>query len=341
MTYDYIGRTGLRVSSLCMGTMTFGSFSTKQEAFEILDYVYDRGINFYDSAEIYPVPPSRHYMGLTEEIFGDWMKAKPRESIILATKIAGASNGWFIPPNRFGLTAIDSFHIKKAIEGSLARLKTDYIDLYQVHWPDQLVPIEESLKAFDALIQEGKVRYIGTSNDTSYGLTKANITAKYEKLCRFESIQNNFSLLERKFLDEIKEVCEKEKISLLPYSPLAGGVLSGKYLSPTDYPKDSRFASYLSSTNPSIRKYGEKFVNEKSIEATKLYEKIAKKYDVSPITLAISWSLHFDFVPSTIIGATSVSQLEDSFKAIEFKLNDEVLKELNDVHNKIPNALIW
>ncbi len=141
MKFKYIGKTGLRVSDICLGTMTFGTTTSKEEAFEILDRAYDRGINFYDTAEIYPVPPTANLGGLTEEIVGKWLKTKPRESVILATKVAGAASGWFVPPTRHGLTAIDSFHIKKAIEGSLKRLQTDYIDLYQMHWPDTVVPI--------------------------------------------------------------------------------------------------------------------------------------------------------------------------------------------------------
>jgi aryl-alcohol dehydrogenase-like predicted oxidoreductase len=164
MNYRYIGRTGLRVSPICLGTMTFGTQADKKEAFKIMDKAYDRGINFFDTAELYPVPPKSSYAGLTEQWVGEWLQTKPRDAIILATKVAGAANGWFVPPIRNGLTAIDSFHIKRAIEGSLQRLQTDYIDLYQMHWPDTVIPIEESLKAFDELVREGKVRYIGTSN---------------------------------------------------------------------------------------------------------------------------------------------------------------------------------
>ena len=340
MKYRYIGKSGLRVSPICMGTMTFGSYSNKQEAFEILDYVYDKGINFYDTAEIYPIPPSHKYMGLTEEILGDWMQTKPRDSLIIASKVAGAANGWFVTPSRHGLTAIDSFHIKTAIEGSLKRLKTEYLDLYQVHWPDQLVPIEESLRAFEDLRREGKIRYIGTSNDTAYGLTNASIQAKYNKYQRFESIQNNFSLLEQSFFDSIQEVCEKEKISLLPYSPLAGGVLSGKYKSTTSYPHNARYKSYLQSNNKAIRKFGIKFVNENSLSATKKYIEVAKKYDISPITLSIAWTLQFDFVASSIIGATSVNQLDDALLAMDVKLSDEIMHDCDKVYKSFKQFIL-
>ena len=215
MKYRYIGRTGLRVSPICLGTMTFGTQTDKKESFHIMDKAFEAGVNFFDTAELYPVPPKADFAGLTEEIVGEWLQNKPRESLILATKVAGAASGWFVPPVRHGLTAIDRFHIERAIEGSLKRLKTDYIDLYQMHWSDTIVPVEESLEAFYRLVQSGKVRYIGTSNDTAYGTTKALMTSQHKGFTRFESIQNNFSLLNRRFLDELATVCQKEQISLL------------------------------------------------------------------------------------------------------------------------------
>ena len=202
MTYRYIGRSGLRVSPIAMGTMTFGTQCDEKTAYEIMDKAYDAGVNLFDTAELYPVPPKAELTGLTETIVGRWLKTKPRESVILATKVAGAASGWFVPPIRHGLTAIDRFHIERAVEGSLRRLGTDYIDLYQMHWPDTVVPVEESLEAFDRLVRSGKVRYIGTSNDTAYGTAKALTVSKYEGFARFQSIQNNFSLLNRRFLDE-------------------------------------------------------------------------------------------------------------------------------------------
>ena len=221
MEYRYVGRSGLRVTPVCMGTMSFGTWSDKAESFRILDKSFDRGINFFDTAEAYPVPPTAELAGLTEEIFGEWLQAKPRDAVIVATKVAGAAGGWFVPPIRHGLTAVDRHHIERAFEGSLRRMGIDYIDLYQVHWPDPIVPMEETMAALDRLVESGKVRYLGTSNETSYGLTKSNMIAEYEGLARFESIQNNFSLLHRRFLDELAQVCRNEKVSLLPYSPMA------------------------------------------------------------------------------------------------------------------------
>ncbi len=334
MEFRYIGKSGLRVSSICMGTMTFGSSTDEKEAFKILDMAYDRGINFYDTAELYPVSPKKETIGLTEAILAKWLKTKPRDSIILATKIAGAASGWFVPPVRHGLTAIDSFHIKRAIEGSLKRLQVDYIDLYQMHWPDTIVPIVESLKAFDALVKEGKVRYIGTSNDSAYGLTKANEISKNRNLARFESIQNNFSLLNPRFHDELANVCRRENISLLPYSPMAGGVLSGKYNKEFVDP-DVRFAVYLKDKNKRVQAMAHRFVNNKTLEATAKYMSLANDYGVSPLTLAVAYSKHFDFVASTIIGARKSEQLEDSFKAFDFKITPEILTKIEDIQKEI------
>lgn len=334
MDFRYIGKSGLRVSSICMGTMTFGSSTSKDEAFRIMDKAYDRGINFFDTAELYPVPPKANTAGITEDWVGDWLQTKDRDSIILATKVAGAASGWFVPPIRHGLTAIDSFHIKKAVEGSLKKLKTDYIDLYQMHWPDAVVPIEESMKAFDELIKEGKVRYLGTSNDSAYGLTKANEVSKYNNLARFESIQNNFSLLNPRFHDELANVCEKENISLLPYSPIAGGVLSGKYNNGL-YPENCRFTSYITNKNPRVQAMAHRFVNDKTIEATKRYMVLAKEYGISPVTLAVAYSKHFDFVASTIIGARELGQLDESLAAFDFKIDDELMKKIEEIQKDI------
>jgi len=334
MQYRYIGKTGLRVTPICLGTMSFGSWSDEAEAFRIMDKAYERGINFFDTAELYPVPPDAKYAGVTESIVGKWLKDKPRESIILASKVAGAANGWFVPPIRYGYTAIDKFHIKRAIEGSLKRLQTDYIDLYQMHWPDSVVPIEESLKAFDELIKEGKVRYIGTSNDTAYGLTKANESSKRLGIARFESIQNNFSLNNPRFLDELSNVCTRESISLLAYSPIAGGVLSGKYNGEL-YPKNARYSDYVSSKSSRLNSQAARFVNEKTLAATAKYLKIAQKLGISPVTLAVAYSKQFDFVASTIIGARDAQQLDESFAALDIRLSDETMSEIKAVQQEI------
>ncbi|MDP3302174.1 MAG: aldo/keto reductase [Sulfuricurvum sp.] len=333
MEYRYIGRTGLRVSPICMGTMTFGSQCDEKAAFAIMDKAYDYGVNFLDTAELYPVPPSANLAGLTEEMVGRWLKTKPRESVILATKVAGAASGWFVPPIRHGYTACDRFHIERAIEGSLKRLGTDYIDLYQMHWPDAIVPIEETLRAMDLLVQSGKVRYIGTSNDTARGTMKSLMVSKYEKLSRFESIQNNFSLLNRRDLTEIGALCREEKISLLPYSPLGGGVLSGKYNQATS--SQGRFSDYINSSNKRQRLMAARFLNDKTLASTQEYLRISAIHGLNPVTMAIAWSKQFDFVASTIIGATTSEQLDASLAAMDVTLNAEILKDLDAVHAKI------
>ncbi len=334
MQYRYIGKSGLRVTPICLGTMTFGSFSDKKESFKIMDKAYERGINFFDTAELYPVPPSSHYAGLTEEIVGEWMQDKPRDSLIIASKVAGAANGWFVPPIRHGLTAVDRFHITKALEATLKRLKTDYIDLYQVHWPDMSVPIEESLFVLDEFIKAGKIRYIGTSNDSAYGLTKANEVSKFKNMTRFQSIQNNFSMLNRRFLDELGNVCKKEDISLLPYSPLAGGVLTGKY-NQKILPVGARFTKYLNDPNPRMQVQAKRFVNPKTLSSVEKYLEIAKDYDVNLTTLAIAWSMHFDFIASTIIGASKAEQLDVIFDAFNYKISGELMQKLDEVHQEI------
>lgn len=333
MKHRYIGQSGLRVSPICLGTMTFGHQSSKETAFSLLDMAYDRGVNFFDTAEIYPVPPQAETVGITEEIVGEWLRTKPRQSIILATKVTGAASGWFIPPVRHGLTAVDAFHIEMAIEDSLRRLQTDYIDLYQMHWPDTIVPREESMKAFDSLVSKGKVRYLGTSNDSAYGTTKSNMISRYEGYARFESIQNNFSLLNRRFLDEMAEMCRRESISLLPYSPMAGGVLSGKYNRDRNTP--GRFTKYAQSKEPRVQAMANRFLNEKTLRSTEKYMAIASSINVAPATLAIAWSKQFDFVASTIVGANSKEQLEESLAAMELELDNEVLTECDKVHAEI------
>ncbi|MFQ6759657.1 MAG: aldo/keto reductase [Deltaproteobacteria bacterium] len=334
MQYNYIGKSGLRVSNICMGTMTFGKKCDKKISFEILEKAYANGVNFYDTAEVYPVPPTAETYGITEEIFGEWLAGKPRDAIIVATKVAGAANGWFVPPVRHGLTAIDAFHITTAVEGSLRRLKTDYLDLYQVHWPDTVVPIEESLEALDQLVRSGKVRYIGTSNENAYGLTKALETSRYRGFKRFESIQNNFSMLNRRFLDEIAIVCKKEQVGLLPFSPLAGGVLSGKYKSDRHW-DGFRFGDYLNNPDPRMQAQAGRFAGDRSIAAAQKYAAIAIKHGLAPATMAAAWTLSFDFVPSTIVGATHPSQLDDTLRASETVLSQELLKECDSVNQEI------
>ncbi len=329
-----LGKTGIVVSEICMGTMTFGSSCDEGEAFRILDRAYDAGIDFYDTAEIYPVPPQKSWVHRTEEIFGKWLKTKPRDGIILATKVAGPGHGWFSPPLREGKTSLDRYHIKKAIEGSLRRLGIETIDLYQTHWPDHDMPYDETIEVLTELKEEGKIRYAGCSNETSFGLMKSLWTSDKYNLTRYESIQNNFSILNRRFEDELAQVCRKEGVSLLPYSPLAGGVLTGKYNGPNP-PEGARFVKYMKDGERQKR-MSNRFLNDDTIASTAELINVAKEAGMSVTVMSVAWSKQHDYVASTIIGANTVAQLEESLKAVDVTLNEDTLNQINQVSKKIP-----
>lgn len=329
-----LGRTGLVVSEICLGTMTFGNQADERTSRAILDCAFDAGVDFFDTAEVYPVPPDSKYAGRSEEIVGRWMQDKPRDAIFIATKVAGPAGGWFVAPVRENRTALDRHHIARAVESSLERLRTDYIDLYQTHWPDRGVPVEETLEALTRLIQQGKIRYAGCSNETAYGLTKSLWVAQQHGLRRYETIQNNFSLLNRRFEDELAEVCRQEKVSLLSYSPLAGGVLSGKYQNGAR-PPGARFSLYAEG-NPRMQAMTRRFVNDRTLAATGRLLAIAREAALPASTLAIAWTLSHDFVGSTIIGATAVEQLRDTLAAADVTLSPDVLKACDAVSKEFP-----
>jgi aryl-alcohol dehydrogenase-like predicted oxidoreductase len=312
-----------------MGTMTFGTGADEQTSIEILDRSFDAGIDFYDTAENYPVPPDPKYAGLTEEIVGRWMKTKPRDALIIATKVSGPSHGWIKAAVRQGKTSLDRHNIVLAVEASLKRLQTDYIDLYQTHWPDHGTPYDEILYAMDELVRAGKVRIIGCSNETSWGLTKSLMVADSLGTARYETIQNNFSLNNRRFEDELAQVCRQEQVSLIPYSPLAGGVLSGKYNNGAR-PAGARFTRYLE-VGERQAVMARRFVNDKSLASTEAFMAIAEKAGLAPVTLATAWSKQHEFVASTIVGVTRDDQLDDIFAAADVILSDEVLKEVDKV----------
>jgi aryl-alcohol dehydrogenase-like predicted oxidoreductase len=328
-----LGTTGLNVSEICLGTMTFGAQADEAQSFAILDRAFDAGIDFLDVAEVYPVPPKAEYAGTSEQIVGKWLKGRARDAVVIATKVAGPGGGWFVPPVRAGRTSLDPHHIERAVEGSLKRLGTDYIDLYQTHWPDPEVPIEVTLEGLSRVVRAGKVRYIGASNETAYGLTRALYSAAHKGLPKYETIQNNFSLLNRRFEDELANVCRREKVSLIPYSPIAGGVLSGKYAG-GQWPEGARFSNYRKDT-----KRGEtmtkRFVNDKTLETTARIAKLAAELELSPVTFAVAWTLTRDFVASSIIGATRVEQLEPILKAAEVKLSQDALDAVDKITREI------
>lgn len=334
MGHRRLGSSAIYVSDICMGTMTFGNQTDEAETFRILDACFERGINFYDTAEGYPVPPSRDYVGRTEEFFGRWLKTKPRDAIILATKVSGASHTWFRSPCREGMTVIDRHNIIKAIDGSLKRLQTDYVDLYQTHWPDHDAPYEEVMETLDELVRMGKVRVVGCSNETSWGVMKSLAVSEKLGTVRHQTIQNNFSLNNRRFADELAQVCRKEGLSLLPYSPLAGGVLSGKYQN-GQFPEGARFSLYQQA-NERQRVMSQRFVNDRALAATARVLEIAEQAGLHPVTLATAWSKQHDYVASTIVGVTSLDQCAPIFDAMDLVLSDEVMTALYQLGKDIP-----
>jgi aryl-alcohol dehydrogenase-like predicted oxidoreductase len=313
--------------------MTFGNQADERTSHAILERAYDAGVDFFDIAEVYPVPPHVKYVGRSEEIVGTWMASKPRDALFIATKVAGPGFGWFLAPVRESKTALDRHHITRAVDASLGRLGTDYLDLYQTHWPDRGVPIEETLEALTRLIEAGKIRAGGCSNETAYGLTKSLWVSGTRGLARYETIQNNFSLLNRRFEDELAEVCRREQVSLLPYSPIAGGVLSGKYLDGAR-PAGARFTMY-GEGNPRSQAMTRRFVNAKTLESVARFQAIAKEAGMAVTTLAVAWTLTHDFVGSTIIGATTPQQLGDSLAAAEVTLSDDVRNACRQVTRDI------
>jgi len=333
MNRNRLGKSSIVVSDICMGTMTFGTGADEKTAFEILDRSFDAGIDFFDTAENYPVPPDREYAGRTEEIVGRWMKTKPRDALIIATKVSGPSHGWIQAAVREGKTALDRHNIVRAVEASLQKLQTDYVDLYQTHWPDHGTPYEEILAALDDLVQSGKVRIIGCSNETTWGLTKSLMVSEMHGLARYETIQNNFSLNNRRFEDELAQACRQEQVSLIPYSPLGGGVLSGKY-NDGARPEGARFTRYLEMGGRQAA-MAMRFANDRALASTAAFMKIADEAGMSPVTMATAWSKQHDFVASTIVGATRTEQLDDIFAAAEATLSAEVLAKIDEVSKEI------
>ncbi|MEW4467647.1 aldo/keto reductase [Parasphingorhabdus sp. JC815] len=333
MKHRRLGRSPIYVSDICMGTMTFGSMADEAMSRKILDMSLDAGINFFDTAENYPVPPKPEWAGETENILGRWMKNKDRDSLIIATKVSGPSHGWIASAQRAGMTALDRHNIVRALDNSLKRLGTDYIDLYQTHWPDHGTAYDETMEVLDEEMRKGKIRAIGCSNETSWGLMKSLEASDRLGVARYCTIQNNFSMNNRRFEDELAQVCRHEDVSLLPYSPLAGGVLSGKY-NDGAVPEGARFSAYLKMTGRQSD-MAKRFINEKTEASTKRFMAIAKDADIAPVTLATAWSKQHKFVASTIVGATHTDQLADIFAAADLVLSDDVMKAVDTVTKEI------
>ena len=338
MNYKKLGNTSLKVSTICLGTMTWGKQNTMEEGFEQMDYALEKGVNFFDAAEMYPSPCDKETYGDTEKIIGEWFtKKKNRSKIILASKISGPGMSYI----RGGDLQFSEKNISTAIENSLKRLKTDYIDLYQLHWPERKTnffgklgyehkddnenwnDFEQILITLEKFIKQGKIRYIGLSNETSWGLSKFLEISKIKKLPKMMSVQNAYSLLTRTYEIGLAEISIREKSGLLAYSPLAGGFLSGKYRN-SNLPEKSRqklFGKYYTRyTKPHVSNIIEKYFN------------ISKKYNLNFAQMSIKFCEIQKFITSTIIGATTMEQLKTNIESVNVVLNKEVIKEINDVH---------
>ena len=343
MKYRKLGNTNLDVSLICLGTMTYGEQNTETEGFEQMDYAVEKGINFFDTAELYAIPPKQKTYGKTEEIIGNWFqKRKNRKKIILATKIAGPGLKWI----RGGGSQYSSKSIEEALNDSLKRLKTDYIDLYQLHWPERNTnyfgdldyehntnekkwnSFDSILNVFKKLIDQGKIRYIGLSNETPWGFSKFLQIANEKKLPRVVSVQNPYNLVNRSYEVGMSEISIRENAGLLAYSPLAAGYLTGKYRN-KQMPKNSRMDLFYENYP--------RYHNERTYNAVDEYFKIAKKNTVSLTQLSQAFVNSRDFVTSNIIGATTMSQLKENVESINISLTEEVINEINLVHEKIPN----
>ena len=313
--------------------MTFGSMADEATSFEIMDRAFEAGVDFLDVAEVYPVPPDPKWAGVSEEIVGKWLASKRRDAIVVATKVAGPSGGWFRAPVRAGRTGLDRFSIQRAVDTSLSRLRTDYIDLYQTHWPDPELPIEETLEGLEALVRAGKVRAVGCSNESAYGLTKSLWKAELRGSLRYATIQNHFSLLNRRFDDELATVCRRERVSLLPYSPIAGGVLSGKYQGGA-FPPGARFTRYRDG-DARTRAMTSRFVNPRTLEATARFSGVARDAGLPLATFATAFTLSRDYVGSTLIGATHPDQLKETLGAADVRLSVDALAACDRIAREI------
>jgi aryl-alcohol dehydrogenase-like predicted oxidoreductase len=316
MEYRTLGRTGLKVSALCLGTMTFGWTADEATAHRILSAAVDAGINFIDTADIYPYWAPGAWAGRTEEIIGRWLKGQRREALVIATKVRGPMGPG---PNDQGLSRK---HIFDAVEGSLRRLGTDYIDLYQVHWPDEETPLDETLRALDDLVRQGKVRYIGASNFPAWLLCKALWISDKHGWARFDSLQPHYNLLHRaEFERELMPLCRDQGLGVIPYSPLAGGFLTGKYRRDAPPPSGSRGA-----VSEWLRRY---LQDPRAWQVLEEVERIARELGKTPAQVALAWLLRNPTVTSPIIGASTVEQLQELLSAVGWSLPEEIAQRLD------------
>ncbi len=334
MKYKNLANTELSVSEICLGSMTWGQQNTEAEAHEQMDYALSCGVNFIDTAEMYPVPPMENTQGRTEQYIGSWLrKSGKRKEIVLASKVTGPGFGYLR-----GGTKLDRQSVLSACEENLKRLQTDYIDLYQIHWPqrstnyfgrlgyehsdENLIPIEETLGALNELVQQGKIRYFGVSNETAWGVSEYLRLSREKKLPRIISIQNPYSLLNRSFEIGLAEFAHREQVPLLAYSPLAFGVLTGKYLDGAK-PEGARVTLF--------ERFA-RYSNQQAEAASAAYVDLARRSKLDPAQMALAFVNSRPFVGSTIIGATSMEQLRTNIASSEVILSKDVLADLEKIH---------
>jgi aryl-alcohol dehydrogenase-like predicted oxidoreductase len=344
MEYNELGDTGIRVSSICLGSMTWGEQNSEAEGHGQLDMALDRGVNFVDTAEMYPIPSREQTYGVTETIIGNWLsRRKQRDKIVIATKVVGPASEW-MPHIRNGQTRLNKANILQAVESSLSRLQTDYVDLYQVHWPergtnyfgklgyeysddDDGVDIEETLNALSECVGAGKVRAIGVSNETPWGVMRYLYLADKLGMPRIVTVQNPYSLLNRTYEIGLAEISRHEGVGLLAYSPLGFGVLTGKYLRGMR-PQRARLTLF---------KQFKRYLGTRSKAATEQYLDIAERHGLNPAQMALAYVNSRPFLASSIIGATEPEQLNENLDSGHIQLNDEVLRDIELVHKDNPN----
>ena len=343
MIYTNLPFTDIKVSKLCLGTMTWGRQNTEAEGHEQLDYAFDKGINFIDTAELYPVPANAETQGRTSEIIGSWLKKTGRrDKVVIASKIIGRTSDYVA---HIRTTGFSPESIKEAVDKELKRLQTDYIDLYQLHWPERLTNtfgklgyvhdpsdawednFNEVLQTLNNYIKAGKIRHVGVSNEKAWGVMRYLEEHKLRKLPRMITIQNAYSLLNRTFEGDLAEISIREHIGLLAYSTLAFGMLTGKYTDGTAT-ANSRLNLF-----PQLRRYS----GERTKKATDAYVALARAYHMSPAQMALAFVNKQPFVTSNILGATSLEQLKENIASIDMTLDEAVLSEINAIHNSIPN----
>jgi len=341
MNYKKLGNTDLDVSTICLGTMTWGEQNTQDQAFEQMDFALSNGVNFWDTAELYAVPPRKETYGDTEEIIGNWFeKTKKRKEVILATKVAGPARDYL----RNGENSFTGPNLESALNNSLKRLRTDYIDLYQLHWPERNVnnfgrlgyvhkendwnKFEDVLGELDKYIKAGKIRYVGLSNETPWGALNYLQLSKDKNLPRMMSIQNPYSLLNRSYEVGLAEVSIREKIGCLAYSPLASGYLTGKYRN-KNFPKGSRMERDFD--------FWTRYRKPNTEAAVELYFKICEKHNLNMTQMSIKFCEIQEFMTSVIIGATTMEQLKSDIESVNVNLSNDVIEEINQVQTIYPN----